>query len=326
MHNIKIRQTKMASDLRNEIREAVREEVSRLFATEVANSCLSSSRDTECSSVSNPALNRRSSSLNRSHSIPSTSSVVSTSGCLSGGSDRSASGRERTLSFEEFYQMRERQRQTGFKPAKKKKRGSSLSSSSVSKKPTNVDIKVGIAQQTDRVVKARRGKTHIITVSSSANKAEITQKAKEKHASFDQSFDQAIEYVILYPDFREVKLIPGTTQPFILSAYKDAIGKDYKRLTFYLIPVEELLDNSDDSDGEFPKNVSTSSDIRHYGFTPIDSTVEPVEQSFTSDSVTHFEIDQPVGRNSNALPSSASSGEFMLIITKGNPKIRARLS
>ncbi len=63
---------------------------------------------------------------------------------------------------------------------------------SVSKKSTNVDIKVGIAQQVDREVKAHQGKTRIITVSSSANKEEITQKAKEKHASFDQSFDQAI--------------------------------------------------------------------------------------------------------------------------------------
>ena len=120
----------------------------------------------------------------------------------------------------------------------RKKRGSSASSSStVSKKPTNVDIKVGIAQQTDGLVKVRREKTHVITVSSSANEKDITYKAKEKHASFDQSFDQAVEYVLLYPDFREVKLIPGTAQPFILCDYRDAIGKDYKCLTFYLIPV-----------------------------------------------------------------------------------------
>ena len=167
--------------------------------------------------------------VNRNHNNPtvSASSSRSTPGCSSASSDRSVSQQERTLSFEEFYQMRERQRQTGFKPAKKKKRGSSASSSStVSKKPTNVDIKVGIAQQTDGVVKVRRGKTHVFTVSSSANEKDITHKAKEKHASFDQSFDQAVEYVLLYPDFREVKLIPGTTQPFILCDYRDAIGKD----------------------------------------------------------------------------------------------------
>ena len=293
----------MSMDLRNEIREAVREEVSRLFAVETTN--LNSSRDIECASRD----------VNRNHNNPtvSASSSRSTPGCSSASSDRSVSPQERTLSFEEFYQMRERQRQTGFKPAKKKRRGSSASSSStVSKKPTNVDIKVGIAQQTDGVVKVRRGKTHLITVNSSANEKDITHKAKEKHASFDQSFDQAVEYVLLYPDFREVKLIPGTTQPFILCDYKDAIGKDYKRLTFYLIPVDELLDNSDDSDGEVPKTVSSSSDIRHYGFTPTGAAFEPVEQSFTSDSLTHFEIDHTVRRNSNALTSSASSGELIL--------------
>ena len=165
-------------------------------------------------------------------------------------------------------------------------------------KCVNDSVKLGSNQQ-----RKKKGLT---------NEKDITHKAKEKHASFDQSFDQAVEYVLLYPDFREVKLIPGTTQPFILCDYRDAIGKDYKRLTFYLIPVEELLDNSDDSDGEVPKTVSSSFDIRHYGFTPIGATFGPVEQSFTSDSLTHFETEHTVRRNSNASTSSASSGELIL--------------
>ena len=55
-------------------------------------------------------------------------------------------------------------------------------------KSTNVEIKVGLAAQTDGVIKLRRGKTQIITVNSLANKEDIMQKAKAKHASFDQSF------------------------------------------------------------------------------------------------------------------------------------------
>jgi GH24 family phage-related lysozyme (muramidase) len=43
--------------------------------------------------------------------------------------------------------------------------------------------------QTDGVVKVCRGKTHVVTVSLSATKEEITQKAIEKHRSFDQTFD-----------------------------------------------------------------------------------------------------------------------------------------
>ena len=65
----------------------------------------------------------------------------------------------------------------------------------------NVEIKVGLAAQTDRVIKLRRGKTQIITVNSLANKEEIMQKAKAKHASFDQLFDDTFQYSLLYPDF-----------------------------------------------------------------------------------------------------------------------------
>lgn len=100
-------------------------------------------------------------------------------------------------------------------------------------------------------------------------KKNITQKAQEKYVSCDPSFDTAVEYVLLYPDFREVKLIPGKTQHFIL---KDAIGKDYKRLTFYLISAEELFYNSDYSHGEFSKNVSNISDIHRYSFSPASFT------------------------------------------------------
>ena len=78
------------------------------------------------------------------------------------------------------------------------------------------------------------------------------QKAKAKHASFDQSFDDTLlnQYSLLCPDFREVVNVPGTNEKFQLSTYKQAIGKEFKRLTFYLIPVDDFTDMSDESDSE----------------------------------------------------------------------------
>ena len=94
----------------------------------------------------------------------------------------------------------------------------------------------------------------MITVSSSATKEEITQKAIENlHRSFDQTFDQSVAWVLLYPDFREIQWIPGSRQPFILSNYKQAIGKDYKRLASYLIPLDDVTENSDESGNESSK-------------------------------------------------------------------------
>ena len=83
--------------------------------------------------------------------------------------------RTRTLSFEDFYKMRESQRQSGFKVSKKKKKGLSTTSNAPKKSP-NVEIKVGIAAQTDGVVKVRRCKTHVVIVSLSATKKRLPAK------------------------------------------------------------------------------------------------------------------------------------------------------
>ena len=130
---------------------------------------------------------------------------------------------ERVLSFQEFYEKREEDRQSGFKPPQKKMRGSHSGHSKGKKstqKLTNVEIKVGLAAQTDGVLKLCHGKTQIITVNSIANKEEIMQKAKAKHASFDQSFDDTFQYSLLYPDFREVVNVLGTNEKFQLFTYK----------------------------------------------------------------------------------------------------------
>jgi hypothetical protein len=275
----------MASDqsnfVRNEIREVVREEVSRLLASTSATS----------NSTATGNESSRESNNERPPVTPQTQS--------SSFSDRPSTStpRTRTLSFADFYKMRESQRQSGFKVSKKKKKGLSTTSNAP-KKSTNVDIKVGIAAQTDGVIKARRGKTHIVTVSSSATKEEITQKAIEKHRSFDQTFDETVAWVLLYPDFREIQWIPGTTQPFILSNYKQAIGKDYKRLTFYLIPLDDVMENSDESGNESSK-LSSLPDIRKYALNRVPA------DSPSSSSVVHID--------DGASTSHAFSGEIMLI-------------
>ena len=135
---------------------------------------------------------------------------------------------DHTLSFEEFYEQWEEYCQSGFKPPQKKIRGSH-SGHSKGKKSTqtsaNVEIKVGLAVQTDGVIKLCHGKTQIITVNSLANKEEIMRKAKAKHASFDQLFHDTFQYSLLYPDFWEGVNVPATNEKFQLSTYKQAIGR-----------------------------------------------------------------------------------------------------
>ena len=86
------------------------------------------------------------------------------------------------------------------------------------------------------VFKARQNKTHI-------EQDELIEKAITKHANFDQVFDRVSPYVLLYPDFREVYFVPGINETFSLSKYKEAISKDYKKLTFYLCLRDEFAFN-----------------------------------------------------------------------------------
>ena len=108
----------------------------------------------------------------------------------------------------------------------------------------------------------RHGEIQIITVSTSANKEEITQKAVMKHASFYQSFNESLEYVLLYPDFWEVIHIPGTKDMFTLGAYKDTLGKEFKRLTFYLIPLDEYKSDAQSNS----ESLTTDQHLCRYGF------------------------------------------------------------
>ena len=88
---------------------------------------------------------------------------------------------ERTL-CEEFYEQWEEDRQSGFKPPRKKMRGSH-SWHSKGKKSTqtsaNVEIKVGLAAQKDGVIKFRHGKTQIITVNFLANRGENAESKSQ---------------------------------------------------------------------------------------------------------------------------------------------------
>ena len=180
--------------------------------------------------------------------------------------------------------MREEQRQEGFLPPKKKKK-KTLGKSAVPAKSVDVPVKVGIASQADGVFKSRRGKMHSITVRSNAYKREIIGKAIAMHSSFDQTFNGTIPYTLLFPDFSEVNVVPGTKEPFVLSSYKQAISKDYKRLTFCLIPLDEFANRCDDTG-----NSSTEECENEGGLTKWLSGREPKQTVVVSNSdEAHFD-------------------------------------
>jgi len=146
---------------------------------------------------------------------------------------------------------------------------------------------VGIASLVDGVFKSRRSNMHSIIVKSNAEKGEITPEAIAKHSSFHQTFDGTIgiPYVFLFPDFWGVDLVHGTNDPFLLSSYKQAIGKDYKRLTFCLIPSDEFENRNDDSDDSSKEECANEG-----GFKKRLAGREPKQTNMSDDDERHFDV------------------------------------
>ncbi|XP_028416408.1 uncharacterized protein LOC114540422 [Dendronephthya gigantea] len=62
------------------------------------------------------------------------------------------------------------------------------------------------------------------------------QLAHNKHLRDSGDFD----CVLMYPDFGLVNTIPGTSQPFTVERYKEAIGRPYNRVNLYLCKVSDF--------------------------------------------------------------------------------------
>ena len=126
--------------IRNEVREVVRDEVSRI---------LGSPSTSQVSRGNEPATRSiRQSGQSIEANTPHLDSA--SSACNSNAS----SSAWNTLSFEDAYKMRERERQQCFRPPSKKKKSSSTAGEP--KKVVNVDIKVGVSTQSDGKIKMRR--------------------------------------------------------------------------------------------------------------------------------------------------------------------------
>ena len=73
-----------------------------------------------------------------------------------------------------------------------------------------------------------RGKSLPVKVSDKCSAAEL------KEAAIDQEFCALEDYVLLYPDFKEVFYLPRSLNVFQLDKYKHDLAKPYSQILFYL--------------------------------------------------------------------------------------------
>lgn len=88
--------------------------------------------------------------------------------------------------------------------------------------------------------KPRRGTTLPLEILNNVNKEELLESGTEKLKAFSGTTIPPGPYNLMYASGEVVDVIPLTNEPFRLDLYKIAIGKTYARITFYLLPLDEL--------------------------------------------------------------------------------------
>jgi hypothetical protein len=171
--------------------------------------------------------------------------------------DRSGSAR---LSFS-AYRMKKEQERSSCSPkgpmAKKSKKAAS--------KNTTVEVKVNVGIMTlrDGRLLPKRNTMLPLNVNDLIGSNELLDKAVEKHSCFNSSLISNIPsmYKLLYGNIAQVqaaKTIPGSEEPFSLKRYKEEIGKPYSKISFYICPLtdylEDFINSSSSSDEQMCDN------------------------------------------------------------------------
>lgn len=90
-------------------------------------------------------------------------------------------------------------------------------------------------------LKPSKGKRIALKVLTTDKAITIRIKAEQKWKDYHpELYDQDLYYKLVYESGIEITTLPGTSEPFNLHKYKEEIGKDYKRMTFYLCSENDL--------------------------------------------------------------------------------------
>lgn len=135
-------------------------------------------------------------------------------------------------SLSTFMKEKETERRSHFEPKNKKARNNS--------KDEEVHINVGLMEFERGEAKPVRGKTFPVKLSINMGYDEVFERSLKKWKDYDRTFSRDRGYILVYPDGRSARTIPGSSEEFTLQKYKEGLGKSYARIAMYLCPVTEI--------------------------------------------------------------------------------------
>lgn len=86
----------------------------------------------------------------------------------------------------------------------------------------------------NRVLRKVRGETCTIVMEPECTSDDILKAAVDKHLAYNWHLTRDTNFVLLYPDGQPVKNLPGSDQPFTLTAYREFMAKSYQKLVFFI--------------------------------------------------------------------------------------------
>ena len=210
-----------------------------------------------------------------------TSTECTSGTSTSGGTTHSKSS---TLSFKDFMRQKEHHRQSKFQPKNKKFKPNSCKGK---EKQNEVSINIGYMKlDGDGNLKRCRGKTLPIKVLPSAGRHTILEKAVKKHANHDKNILGKLEHVLLNSDGNEITTLPGTEKEFVLSEYKEDIGKNYNRITLFIaLKSAHMYD--------VISKLKTSMESETESTDSVEDTIIPVSENTSIDSLTEPRASNP---------------------------------
>ena len=142
----------------------------------------------------------------------------------------SSSKSTKLMSFGEFLKGKTSKKNLPNGPSNKKAK----------KEEEEVAINIGRKNLVDGKLKNVYGKRLPVTVPRSATYSMILEQAIKKNKAFDRNFNDEADHVLLYDDGSSAQFMPGGCRNFFeLDDYKRELGKDFKRITLYLCPLND---------------------------------------------------------------------------------------
>lgn len=183
--------------------------------------CYGTKRNDGASSRSTPSS---------SDTTASTGSTPSRAGVLT---TRGKGQRPRPSSFEAFSREKENERQSHFQPKSKKRKTTTASTGAKPSDNKDVLINVGLMEYECGVPKKVFGKNFPVKIPKECGYDELLEKSLKKWEDYDREFSRERGYVLVYPDGKLARTIPGTDEQFTLSGYKEGLGKAFSRINIF---------------------------------------------------------------------------------------------